>query len=309
LKKPYRKLVAIRSPNNLFMLEKALADTDPQTTDVVVMTAKIEPPGGAQRSEDIDLDTYDRRLMTAVVDRAEKLGKRVVPLIVPTNNPLNAVLSTAKEIGAQEIMLGASNKFSAEEQLDQISLYWISSNDGQPRGLTVHIVSSDRDVTFDLDGGDRIPRVAERLARSVDELRAAGIGVRRVLLAHDDSLVSHDVFEWLLTMLVPEVALDLIVVPAAELHSAGSGVLERDEHQAQQLGRKLKVLGCRPQSGPEIVKYAREGNYDLFVLPGLDGSLGADESGGNDWAAYVLANASCSVFVASRAAVPKDAIA
>ena len=30
--------------------------------------------------------------MTAVVDRAEKLGKRVLPLIVPTNNPLNAVL-------------------------------------------------------------------------------------------------------------------------------------------------------------------------------------------------------------------------
>ena len=47
LKKPYRKLVAIRSPHNLFMLEKALADTDPQTTDVVVMTAKVEPPGGS----------------------------------------------------------------------------------------------------------------------------------------------------------------------------------------------------------------------------------------------------------------------
>ena len=47
LKKPYRKLVAIRSPHNLFMLEKALADTDPHTTDVVVMTAKIEPPGGS----------------------------------------------------------------------------------------------------------------------------------------------------------------------------------------------------------------------------------------------------------------------
>src|SRR5262249_562696 len=43
LKRRYCKLVAIRSPHNLFMLDKALADTDPQTTDVVVMTAKVEP--------------------------------------------------------------------------------------------------------------------------------------------------------------------------------------------------------------------------------------------------------------------------
>ncbi len=65
----------------------------------------------------------------------------------------------------------------------------------------MHIVSADRDVTFDLDGGNRIPKAAERLARSVDELRAAGIGVRKVLMAHDGTLTSHDVFEWLLTML------------------------------------------------------------------------------------------------------------
>ena len=45
LQRPYCKLVAIRSPHNLFMLDKALADTDPQTTDVVVMTAKVEPQG------------------------------------------------------------------------------------------------------------------------------------------------------------------------------------------------------------------------------------------------------------------------
>src|SRR6185295_20423728 len=107
----------------------------------VVMTAKMEPPGGSTQSNEIDLDMYDRQLMTAVVDRAERLGKRVLPLIVPTNNPLNAVLTTAKDIGAQEVMLGASNKFTAEQQLDQIALYWINLNSGQPRGLTLHIVS------------------------------------------------------------------------------------------------------------------------------------------------------------------------
>jgi nucleotide-binding universal stress UspA family protein len=311
LKKPYRKLVAIRSPHNLFMLEKALADTDPATTDVLVMTAKIEPPGGAVRGAEIDLDLYDRQLMTAVVDRAERLGKRVIPLIVPTNNPLNAVLATAKDIDAQEVMLGASNKYTAEEQLDQIALYWINLNGGQSKGLTVHIVSADRDVSFDLDGGNRIPRAAERLARSVAELRAAGIGVRRVLLAHDGTSASHDVFEWLLTMLAPDVDLDLVAVTplgtqAQPFNGQGESALKRDQHHASQLGRKLNILDVLPQTGPDIVRLAREGNYDVVVLPWSEESRAVAGAVESDWAYYVLQNAPCSVFLASHPVIPKE---
>src|SRR5262249_34896292 len=91
LTRAYRKLVAIRSPQNLFMLEKALAETDPETTDVVVMTAKLLPTGETP-TDTVGLDTYDERLMTAVVTKAEQAGKQVRPLIVPTNNPLHAVL-------------------------------------------------------------------------------------------------------------------------------------------------------------------------------------------------------------------------
>ncbi len=47
LKMPYRKLVAIRSTQNLFMLEKTLAETDPETTDVAVMTAQVTSRGDA----------------------------------------------------------------------------------------------------------------------------------------------------------------------------------------------------------------------------------------------------------------------
>ena len=80
------------------MLEKTLAETDPETTDVVVMTAKVAPPRRHVASSGPDLDHYDRELMTAVVNRAEKAGKQVQPLIVPTNNPLFAVVNTAKDI-------------------------------------------------------------------------------------------------------------------------------------------------------------------------------------------------------------------
>src|SRR5262249_44273991 len=76
LAKPYRRLVAIRSTQNLYMLEKTLAVTDPLTTDVVVMTAKVEPVGSGS-IPGADLDPYDQQLMTVVVQRAERVGKEV----------------------------------------------------------------------------------------------------------------------------------------------------------------------------------------------------------------------------------------
>jgi len=83
LTKPYRKIVAIRSPYNLGMLEKCLAETDPETTDVVVMTASVLPKGSADYEPTIT--DYDRQLLTAVVNMAEHVSKPVKPLTVHTN--------------------------------------------------------------------------------------------------------------------------------------------------------------------------------------------------------------------------------
>ena len=78
-----------------------------------------------------DFDYYDRELMTAVVNRAETIGKEVKPLIMPTNNPLFAIVNTAKILEAQELILGASNKYTADEQLEQIAFYWMNVADGR----------------------------------------------------------------------------------------------------------------------------------------------------------------------------------
>ena len=164
--KPYRKLVAIRSPQSMSMLERALAETDPETTDLVVMTANLVYASDSRGGRTRRLTQYEQQLMTAVVQRAELAGKQVKPLIVPTNNPLHAVLRTASDLQAQEVVLGASNKYTAEEQLDMVSLYWISLHGGQPAPLTVRVVSRNRDLSFDLAGGNRIPKISERQART-----------------------------------------------------------------------------------------------------------------------------------------------
>src|SRR5581483_2572523 len=92
LSMPYRKLVAIRSPYNLGMLERCLAETDPETTEVVVMTASVLPPGSGDFEPAIT--DQDRQLLTAVVNLAEHAGKPVKPLIVPTNEPFFALAQT-----------------------------------------------------------------------------------------------------------------------------------------------------------------------------------------------------------------------
>src|SRR5262249_8572681 len=169
---PYPKPVPSPSPQNFFMLDKSLAETDPDTTDVVVMTAKVAPVGETPLP-DAEMDSYDQKLMTAVVQRAERAGKKVKPLIVPTNNPLFAVINTAKNLQVQELVMGASNKYTADEQLEQIGFYWISVHGGNPAPLTVRILGRERDVHLDLAGGNRIPRISERKAKTIAELRAA----------------------------------------------------------------------------------------------------------------------------------------
>ncbi len=309
LSKTYHKLVAIRSPQNLFMLEKALLETDPLTTDVVVMTAKVTPQGGENIATEVHLDHYDQQLMTAVVERAERAGKHVVPLIVPTNSPLHAVLKTAQDIRAQEVIIGASNKFTAEEQLDQISFYWISLHGGQPPGLTVRILSHDRDVSFDLEGGNRIPKISERQARSVAELRAAGIGVDRVLLAHDGTAVSSDLFKSVLTMLDPDVVLDLVSVTPAELEASngqGSEQLKHDRELASHLGRELQVHSLAEQLGPEIVQVAQDGHYDLIIVALPAEQSHSCSSSRSLWTDYVLQHAHCLVFLAAQPVLPPE---
>jgi amino acid transporter/nucleotide-binding universal stress UspA family protein len=305
LHRTYRKLVAIRSPQNLYMLEKTLAETDPETTDVVIMTAKVVPMGDTPFAGPT-LDDYDQHLMTAVVGRAEKAGKQVKPLIVPTNNPLHAVLKTAKDLKAQELVVGASNKYTADEQLEQMAFYWINLHDGQPAPLTIRILGRDRDVHLDLAGGNRIPRISERKARSVAELRAAGVGVDRVLLTHDGSPENSDMFQTVLTALDPEVVLALaLLTPEGPAAANGNGAVPQDVERARRLGREIAihpVQGGDPTA--EILRLAREGEYDLIIV-----CLPREEAPGpypTPDTQNLLRNAPCPVFLAALAAIPQD---
>jgi amino acid transporter/nucleotide-binding universal stress UspA family protein len=305
LKKPFRKLVAIRSTQNLFMLERALAETDPDTTDLIVMTAKVAPLGSEVVST--DLDTYDQELMTAVVGRAEKAGKKVKPLIVPTNNPLHAVLTTARDLKVQELVMGASNKYTADEQMEQNAFYWINLHGGNPAPLTVRILTRDRDMSMDLGGGNRIPKISERKARTVAELRAAGVGVDRVLLIHDGTKAQSDLFQAVLTVL--DGAVHLALAPIVEPGDEGESLLavvHHDEEWAKHLGRRVPVLTLKTSHGREIVQAAADGQFDLIIMPLTSEGTTRSVSDLDERTRWVIANAHCRVFLAAAPGIPTE---
>jgi amino acid transporter len=314
--KPYRKLVAIRSPQNLHMLQKALEETDPETTDVVVMTAKSQT-GQGTLPQQAELDQYDRRLMTAVIELGEKAGKPVKPLVVPTNNAMFAIISTARSIGAQELIVGASNKFTAEELLDQLAFYWINQFGGVAPPLTIRVLSRNWDVHYDVAGGCRIPTITERKAKTAAELRAAGIGINRLLLAHDGTPRGSDLFESVLTMLDHGVVLDLVQVPSSEAALAESGAtttaaerLAADRERAEKLGRKVEIHTLPGDAGAdpseEIVRLVREHRYGLVILAARSDGSAASSAAARGWSEQVLKHAPCLVFQAEFPDIPRE---
>jgi amino acid transporter len=307
LKRQYRKLVAIRSPENLFMLEKALAETDPETTDVVVMTAKYIPPTTNTIITQQDFDRYDSELMTAVVGRAEKAGKEVKPLILPTNNPLFAIVNTATSLRVQELILGASNIYTPDEQLEQIAFYWINLHPGGAEPLTVRLLSRNRDVYLDLNGGNRIPRISERQARSVAELRAAGIGVSRVMMVHSDTSECSDLFKIVLTMLDPQVTLTLATQAAPEGAALERNWVRQDLESAGQLRREVDLVELAAgDPAKAIVDMVRAKAIDVVII-GL-----ASESATSDGPLldvnYVVRHSPCRVFPVASPVIPQDVV-
>jgi amino acid transporter len=154
LSHPHPILIAARGPRSLPMMEKILSETDTESRDVVVMTCKVLPAFtmGVTPAE-MSLDDGDRGLLTQIVTVAEHIGKQVYPVVMPTNNPLYAIACAARDLKATEVVLGVSEKYLAEEQLEQFALAWGSatSDPGVSSKMTVRILGPQIEMREELD--------------------------------------------------------------------------------------------------------------------------------------------------------------
>ena len=84
--------------------------------DIVVTTVRLiqGPDAGERDLYDTNLFTdYEQRLFTRVVALAEKHGKPVNLVVVPSTNAFDAVAQAALRLDAAEIVAGLSAKMSA----------------------------------------------------------------------------------------------------------------------------------------------------------------------------------------------------
>jgi amino acid transporter len=119
--RPGNVLVAIRDPRNLYYVSDLLKNTDTSKQDVVVMTARIYRReatfGGNESMDSGDLfEQYEQQLFTKVVELAEKQGKHVELMVVPSANVFDAIVQTAARLESSRIVCGLSNRLTLDEQ-------------------------------------------------------------------------------------------------------------------------------------------------------------------------------------------------
>ena len=138
--KANRIIVAVRDPNNLFHLQKIIQETDTEDTDIIVMVARVFKDRQNILVRDY-IEKDEEILFSEVVNIAEKIGKRVIPVVIPTNNAFYAIVNVAKDIDAKEIVLGLSGKYKGDVQIQQLALLWGTVQSDESKRLNIRIIT------------------------------------------------------------------------------------------------------------------------------------------------------------------------
>lgn len=137
-----RIIVAARDPNNLEHLRKILDETDTDNTDIIVFIGRVFKDK-VNMEVDEKLEEQETLLFTRVVNLAEKIGKPVIPLIVPTNNAFYSIVNVANSLKAREIVLGLSARFKPDVQLQQLAVLWGTVSSDENDKITIRIITGD----------------------------------------------------------------------------------------------------------------------------------------------------------------------
>jgi amino acid transporter len=161
-------LVAVRNPANLQHLRRTLQKTDLRRNDIVVMTVRTLPPDSEyDLNKDQVFGPSEKELFSAVVTVAEKEGKPVELLVVPSIDPFEAVVQAANQLKVSRLVTGLSLKMSSDELARRIGLAWEKL--AEPRHpFSLEIITPGRPSTF-VNLGPHPPRL---WPEDVDKLHA-----------------------------------------------------------------------------------------------------------------------------------------
>ena len=125
--RPGGVLVPVRDPNTLAHLKWVLDRTDTDKQDIVVMTVRLlrGPDTGYRDFEGGRVfKEYEQGLFTRVVSIAEREGRPVKLLVVPSSNVADAMAQTAVSLQSSDIVVGESAKFTGTEMAHRLGKAW-----------------------------------------------------------------------------------------------------------------------------------------------------------------------------------------
>lgn len=144
-----RVMVAVRDPSNLEHLRRMIEETDTEKTDIIVMIARVFKDKQNAEVKN-DLETDERFLFSEVVNTAEKIGKPVIPIVVPTNNAFFSIMNVAQALKVREVVIGLSAKYKPDVQMQQLALLWGTVNSDENNHVKLRIIVLNKEYTVDL---------------------------------------------------------------------------------------------------------------------------------------------------------------
>jgi len=125
--RPGNVLVPVRDPNSLAHLKWVLDRTDTQKQDIVVMTVRpLRGPdtGYTDFASERVFKGYEQALFTRVVSLAEREGRPVKLLVVPSSNVADALAQAAVSLQSSDIVVGESANLSGAQMAHRLGEAW-----------------------------------------------------------------------------------------------------------------------------------------------------------------------------------------
>lgn len=136
--RPGGVLVTARDYSSLHYLRKALTDVNTKEQDVIVMTVRIRAEQSEKaESSDKHCTDAEQLLFMRALDIAEKLGKPIKLLVIPSPDAFEATVTTAVKLECSTLVAGVSAQMSVPQQARRIGEVWERIQGEQKRKLRI----------------------------------------------------------------------------------------------------------------------------------------------------------------------------
>jgi amino acid transporter len=147
--RPGNTICLVRDYNTLSHLRKALEVTHTGKKDLVVMTVHLlrGPDTGYEGiAEDRLFSKYEQYLFSKVVALAEKAGKTVHLLVVPSSDIFQAIALTASQLRSAEVIAGSSSVMTPEHQAKLLGDAWERLPNKTQERVRFRVISPDGEI-------------------------------------------------------------------------------------------------------------------------------------------------------------------